>query len=173
VPDVEIRPEPDDEPWGADGLNTRQRLFVDALLGPAAGVATKAAEIAGYSADNRKALRVTAYRLLTYANVQHAIARAYAKLREGPEWAKAALVDLAFATFGNFITLGANDEPVIDWAKAAEAGALGQIREYREEGIAGGGTTSIIKRTIKLHDRSAARAADRQRPLAARQERTV
>jgi hypothetical protein len=77
-------------------------------------------------------------------------------LREGPEWAKAALVDLAFATFGNFITLDANDEPVIDWAKAAEAGALGQIREYREEGIAAGGTTSIIKRTIKLHDRSAA-----------------
>jgi len=52
--------------------NRRQR-FVHAYLGEAAGNATKAAILAGYS---EKAARQVASRLLTYADVQQAIATA-------------------------------------------------------------------------------------------------
>lgn len=51
-------------------LTAQQRTFVSAYLGEAAGNATKAAIIAGYS---EKAARQVASRLLTYAHIQHAI----------------------------------------------------------------------------------------------------
>jgi hypothetical protein len=53
IPQVEVRPERDDEPWDEEGLTIRQRLFVDKLTGEAGGNATQAAELAGYSSENR------------------------------------------------------------------------------------------------------------------------
>jgi hypothetical protein len=50
-------PKPEDEgdaPWDEDWLTLKQRLFVKAFVGPAAGNATKAAEMAGYSDSNRQ-----------------------------------------------------------------------------------------------------------------------
>jgi phage terminase small subunit len=51
-------------------LNLKERCFVDAYLGTAAGNGTKAAVQAGYA---RKSGRVTASRLLTKANIRAAI----------------------------------------------------------------------------------------------------
>ena len=50
-------------------LNFRQRRFVEAYLGPAAGNGTKAARLAGYF-GNEAALAVTAARLLRIAKIQ-------------------------------------------------------------------------------------------------------
>lgn len=159
IPNVAVTPEIDEDGWEDDGLTIRQRLFVDALLGPAGGCATKAAEMAGYRSDNRKALRVTACENLVKPNVQAAISRAYVKLRSSPEWTKAGVLDVASSSFANFLTLGENGEPKVDFNKAAEAGAFGQIKEYREEVMkVGDSEVSVIKRMIKIHDRTPALA---------------
>jgi phage terminase small subunit len=51
-------------------MNARERAFVVAFLGPANGVACRAAILAGYA---KKSSRVTASRLLTKANIRKAI----------------------------------------------------------------------------------------------------
>ena len=53
-------------------LRERQRRFVDAYVGQAAGNATRAARIAGYG-RTEGAVRVTATRLLTKANIRASI----------------------------------------------------------------------------------------------------
>lgn len=157
IPTVVVKPEQDEDAWGDDGLTTRQRAFVDALVGPAGGNASKAAEMAGYASDNRKALCVTACRTLALANVQEALARRLAVRKNSPEWAVAGLIDIASASLANFITVGEDGKPIIDWEKAAVAGGLGQIREYKEEGFDSPSDGPVVfKRTIKLHDRRAA-----------------
>lgn len=158
IPTVAVKPETDEGPFDADGLSVRQRAFIDAITGPAGGNASKAAEMAGYASENREALHATASRLLTYAKVQEGIAHALAKRRATPEWAKAALIDLASSSMANFVVVDEKGEATIDFAKAAEAGALGQIKEYHEELIRGGGEQepAVIKRRIKIHDRTAA-----------------
>ncbi|MGH9313731.1 MAG: terminase small subunit [Vicinamibacterales bacterium] len=57
-------------------MNARERAFVAAFLGPAHGVAYKAAIMAGYA---KNSARVTASRLLTKANIQRAIETQTAK----------------------------------------------------------------------------------------------
>lgn len=153
---VTRHPEPDDDPWDGSGLTIRQKRFVDALVGPAGGNATKAAEMAGYNAENRLTLRVTAAENLSKPNVQTAIAHALAAQRLSPEWAKRQLADMASASMANFLTVGDDGEAKLDFSKAAAMGALGQIKELKEEGIKTGNDTTIIKRTIKLHDRVSA-----------------
>jgi phage terminase small subunit len=54
-------------------LNDRQRAFVTAMLDFGGRDNTKAAEAAGYSADNRNSLRRIAYRLAHDPNIQEAI----------------------------------------------------------------------------------------------------
>jgi phage terminase small subunit len=157
IPDVTVKPEIDEDPLTEGVLTIRQRRFVDALVGPAGGNATKAAEMAGYAAENRLSLRVTAAQNLTKPNVQEAIAHAYAKLKDSPEWARANLVDLASSSMANFVTVDEQGETSLDFSKAVEAGAMGQIKEYREEKLAiAGSSSAVIKRTVKLHDRTAA-----------------
>lgn len=156
-PGVPDREERDDDPIEPDGLKPRHRLFVQAFVGPAGGNATRAARMAGYNDSHNGSLRVTAHRVLTNANVQAAIALHYAKLRDTPEWARASLVDLASSSMANFVTVDEKGEARMDFRKAADAAALGQIKEYREEGlVAGGETVAVVKRTIKIHDRRSA-----------------
>jgi phage terminase small subunit len=160
IPTVLIKPEVDEDSWGEDGLTIRQRAFVQAITGPAAGNATKAAEMAGYMAENYNSLKVTASRLLTYANVQEAISHVFAQRKMTPEWAVSAITDIASASMANFLSVGDDGRPVFDWAKAAAAGAIGHVREYKEDGIEGSGEGSvdqaIIKRSFKLYDKQRA-----------------
>lgn len=153
LPSVDVKPEIDEEPWGDDGLTTKQRLFVEALIGPAAGNATKAAQMAGYRDDNYTVLASTACENLKKPNVQEAIALAFAKRRMTPEWASNRLMEVASASMRNFCTVDAEGNLKVDWKLAAESGAIGQIREIREEVIEiGGGKVEILKRSFKLHD---------------------
>ena len=157
LPEVSVRPDHDTDPAGDDGLTIRQRLFVDALAGPALGNATRAAELAGYAAENRVSLASTASENLRKPQVQSALALALAKRRMTPEWAEAVAYDMAGASMANFLSVTTAGEPEFDWIKAAEAGAIGHIREYREEGGGTGGTdVVIVKRSFKLFDRQKA-----------------
>lgn len=62
-----------------DGLNARQRLFVDAYTGGAIGNATGAARLAGYSGDEHT-LASTGYRLLQVPQVAASIAARFMAL---------------------------------------------------------------------------------------------
>jgi phage terminase small subunit len=92
-------------------LNARQRAFVDAYCGPAQGVGTEAARMAGYT-GNDSVLAATAYDLLRVPHVKAAIAAAtkadtttrIAGRRERKEWltklVRGELVEEHIATVG-------------------------------------------------------------------------
>lgn len=148
---VDAKPEIDEGPFDTDGLSLRERQFVEAIVGPAGGNATKAAEIAGYNAANRKSLGITACRLLAKARIAEAISHAYSKRRATPEWARNQLIDLASSSMANFLKVDENGVAHVDFSAAAAAAAIGQIKEYRERQ-----TDAGIDRIIKIHDRAAA-----------------
>jgi len=152
LPNVTFKPEIDEEPWGDDGLTTKQRLFVEAYIGPAGGNATRAAEMAGYSAENRLALAVTGSENLRKPNVQQALGLALSRKKMSPEWAKERLVYVASGSMTDFLRVDENGDTHLDFKRAAEAAAIGHIKEYYEDGIDGGDGPKIIKRKIKLHD---------------------
>lgn len=152
LPQVPIRAEEDEGPFNDDGLSIRQLAFVDALTGPAGGVAYKAAEMAGYRGDNMLTLAATASRLLNNVKVQEAVSRALARKRMSPEWARERLLELAAASMRNFVSVGEDGELHVDWTKAAEAGAIGQIGSITEDVMKSSGSVSVIKRTFKLHN---------------------
>lgn len=143
------------EPIDSDGLSLRRRAFVEALIGPASGNATEAAQMAGYSPTNRRAAQVMGFNLLSNPIIQEAISHAFAKRRLTPEWAKQQLIDMAQSSMANFITIDADGKSRLDMAKAAANGALGQIKEYYEEPDPKD-PTKIISRKIKVHDRMSA-----------------
>lgn len=151
---IEHKPEIDQDAAGDDGLNMRQRLFVQAITGPALGNATKAAEMAGYAANNRLSLKATACENLTKPYIQKAIAAEIGKKAASPEWAVNRAYFNATADMSAFLGVGEDGEPTFDWAKAAAAGAIGHVREWKEDGIdtGGGEGPSIIKRSFKLID---------------------
>lgn len=154
---ADAEPESDEGAWNDDGLTLRQHNFVTALVGPAGGNLTKAAEMAGYKSDNRIALRSSAYVVLNNPNVQEAIARAFARRRMTPEWTKERLVEIASSSMRNFMTVNEAGEMSVNWKLAAENGAIGQIREIREDVIIQDGKPAqVIKRSFKLHDPSRA-----------------
>lgn len=157
IPFVEIKPEVDDDATDDDGLTVKQRLFVAAIAGPARGNATKAAEMAGYRADNRIVLASTASENLRKPHIQEAIALALAKRSATPDWAKTTLVDMAKSSLSNFVSVGNDGEPHLDFAKAAAAGAIGQLKEFSADILPGEeGEQKVIRCKIKVHDRIAA-----------------
>lgn len=159
VPQVDVKPEIDEDPLDDFGLTERQRRFVEAYIGPAGGNATKAAQMAGYKDDNYNSLRMTASETLAKPYVQQAIASAWARKRQSPEWAKAGLIEVAGSTMSNFVTVNPETgESHLDMKRALTAGALGQIKEYREEVLSVNGAATVLKRTIKIHDRTQALA---------------
>jgi hypothetical protein len=141
IPTVTVNPEIDASPLEHDGLTQKQRLFVEAMIGPAGGNATRAAELAGYKSANNHSLRQMASDTLNRPNVQRALAAAIADKLGTPEWAESRLKDLASANMANFLTVVSPGLVQIDWEKAAAAGALGQVAEYDAE-----------KGKIKLHN---------------------
>lgn len=153
LPTVEVKAEHDDEAWGEDGLTPRMRLFVEALIGPAGGVATRAAEMAGYASDNNNALRATASRLLTTANIQRAIERAVAGRFGDAEDVRRSVAAIANGNAADYLEYGPDGKLGISLDKLAAAGMLGLLHEVKEEGFQAGQTVVIIKRKLKLYDK--------------------
>lgn len=153
VPDFIVKPEnDDDEDAGVDGLNMRRRAFVEYVTSVAFGNPTRAAAMAGYSDSNRNVLRATASRLLTFVNVQRSIREKLAAAQMTAEGTRNAIAAYASSDMSAFISVGESGEPVLDWVKAAACGHIGNIREFKEEGIQAGDKVTIIKRTFKLRD---------------------
>jgi hypothetical protein len=157
LPTIEAKPEVDEEPWGNDGLTGKQRMFVAAYIGPAAGNATKAAEMAGYKSDNRNSLYVTAHDTLRNPKVQEAIAHAFARQCDSPEWLRASILDMARVNMAHFAHADGNGWFTVDAQVAQDAAALGQIKEIHSKVLPGGEDTKaeIIEQRVKLHDRVA------------------
>jgi hypothetical protein len=154
LPNIEHKPEIDDAPYepGSD-LTVREKKFVLAYVGPAGGCATKAAEMAGYNANNRDTLATTAWRVLRKAKVQAELGLAFAACHSTPEWTTNRLRELAGSTIANVVKTGEDGELQFDSQTAVENGALGQIKEIKEEIIkVGEGPAKVIKRTVKMHD---------------------
>jgi hypothetical protein len=145
------KPEPDDDEWGKDGLTHKQREFVKAYVGPAAGNASRAAEMAGYRSDNRESLRVTASENLTKPNVQRAVAKALARRHGGPKWTRAGLVEIARASLADFLGIDGQGKVKIDLRLAQAAGALGLLKKVRVRE-----TDMGQEVTIETYDRMAA-----------------
>lgn len=153
LPDVTVKPEEDEDGWGADGLTLKQKLFVEAYIGPAAGNASKAAQMAGYRDDNRPALAVTACENLRKPNVQRAIARAVASRLGQPEWVRAGIAEIANGNAADYMRAGPDGELHPDLKAMAEAGALGLIQQINEERLEVGPNLSTVKLKLKLYDR--------------------
>lgn len=153
LPNVEVKPEDDcEEDTDNDGLTIRRRMFVEAITGPATGNATKAARMAGYADSNSKSLGATAARLLGFVSIQKAIARTMASRRLDPQSVKIGIAEIATSDMSNFLRVE-DGQPVFDWNAAAAAGAIGQIKEWVDEGHDAGDGPVIIKRKFKIHDR--------------------
>lgn len=151
-PTVDIHAEPDDAPWGDDGLTFKQREFVKAYVGPAAGNATKAAEMAGYNAENRNSLAVTAFDNLRKPNIQRAVARAMADREGGPEWTRAGIVEIARSNIADYLKVDENGKGTIDLKRANEAAAMGTIKKLRVRDMGAAGQEV----TVETYDRLAA-----------------
>jgi hypothetical protein len=143
-----------DAPWDKEGLTFKQRAFVKAFVGPAAGNATKAAAMAGYSDSNRNVLAVTGWETLRKPNVQRAISRAVAEREGGPEWTRAGVVEIARSSASDYLVFDTDEKgnriPRADLIAAMEAGALGTIKKIKFDPETGG----IVQ--IEGYDRLAA-----------------
>lgn len=146
-------PEPDNDPWDDEGLTFKQRAFCIAYIGPAAGNATLAAQMAGYRDDNRAALAVTASENLRKPNVARCIARLVAGKLGGPEWTRAGITEIANANMADFVKVASNGQLVLDGDKAQQAAALGLVQVWHEKLIETSDGPTIIDRKLKLYSR--------------------
>jgi phage terminase small subunit len=129
LPVVDVHAEPEDEPWGKSGLTLKQRRFVKAYVGTAAGNSTKAAEMAGYNAANRNALRVTAHGVLMKPNVQRAIARQLNRRGGGKAETRAGIVELARVNMADFAAVDEAGNVKLDLRRAYEGAAMGSVKK--------------------------------------------
>lgn len=153
IPAVTVKPEVDEDAWGNDRLTLKQRLFVEAYTGPAAGNATKAARMAGYRDDNEISLRNTASENLTKPYVQRAIARVIASKLGQPEWVRAGITEVANGNAADYMKVGPDGQMHVDLNAMAAAGALGLIQQINEERLEVGPNLSTVKLKLKLYDR--------------------
>ena len=158
-PEIEVKAELDEAPWDAEGLTPNRLTFVNFYVGEAGGDATKAAELAGYGTDNRRSLRATASRLLNDPFVSRAIASRLASKFAAldPQELRSALARIGQSDLRNFYSIDDDGTPRLDFLKARDAAALGQLKELRIEGIAepdGTSKTAIhpVKVQIKVHN---------------------
>jgi hypothetical protein len=153
LPPVPVRPDLDDhEDTDADGLNMRRRAFVEHITGDCFGNAPKAAERAGYAADNRNALIAAASRLLRFVKVQEAIRVRLAAANLSADWTRRAIASYASASMEMFLSVDEDGTPRMDWKKAAACGAIGQVREFREKRVEMGETVVSVEQTFKIRD---------------------
>lgn len=122
----------------APPLNERERRFVEAYMGEAAGSATKAAEMAGYSA---RTARQIGSRLLTKVHIQQAIYQRQ-KAREEKSDVDAAMVirELARLGFSNVQGL------------FTDGGQLRDVGELTEDMARAVASVEVVKRRTDNKD---------------------
>lgn len=119
-----VADETHDEPeWAAD-LNPRQRAFVEQYVTNGYN-ATRAYIEAGYS--DRDASQ-NACRLIRNDKVSSAIRTALSESLMSAEELKKRIADDATASLNDFVTV-VDGQPVIDWQRAQDTGALRHLRE--------------------------------------------
>jgi hypothetical protein len=69
-----------------------------------------------------------------------------------PEFLKSRLAELAQSSMNNFATINEQGDVDVDLKQAAALGALGQLKEIREETIEIQANVVKRKRIIKVHD---------------------
>lgn len=122
--------------FGLDGLTLKQRLFVDAYTGPAAGSVKEAAYMAGYGGGGKKGERTHAHyvagdRTLRLPHVQEAIAHALAKQKMSEEWTKLTLFELANCNLGNFVDITEDGDWLkFNFRKAMATGSMRQLKSF-------------------------------------------
>jgi hypothetical protein len=152
VPNVPVTIEPDDDELELGQMLTlRQRLFVEAYIGPAALNGSKAAQMAGYRSENVYGLSLAAQRLLNNPIVQEAIAAGIARKRMSIDWCQDRLVLLASSSMTNFVTIDEQGRIKIDWLRAQQYAAIGQIAEIQEDAVGIGEDREVIRTRFKLH----------------------
>lgn len=133
-----------------DGLTWRQKMFVEAYLGPARLNATEAARMAGYSATSRQSLKVQGYRLLTNAAVQSRVRARLNQIAPTRETLLERIGVLAGSDMSDLFAVrevNGNVEVVLDLVRAAERGALGLLRECKQIP-----TDNGVIHVVKTHD---------------------
>lgn len=145
-PSITPEPEIEESPFGEhDGLTELQRRFVHHFMGAAAGVAARAAEMAGYRAENRNSLYVTAHHVLHKPAVQRAIERIRGQQFGSADDVRASLGFIAGANAMEFLEAGPDGKLHVSLEKLAENGATGLIEKVEEERIESGGTVTTVK----------------------------
>jgi hypothetical protein len=123
----------DDGEIGLDGLNLRQRLFVQAYIGPAGGAVATAARMAGYGRKNAISSEYnrSGMQLLQLPMVQEAIARELARKKMSEDWTRLTLFELANSNLGNFLDVDESGEFLrFNFKKAQALGAMRQLNSY-------------------------------------------
>jgi hypothetical protein len=133
---------------GDDGLTNRQRLFIEAYLGPARLNASRAAKLAGYSVKSKVSLQVQGSRLLCNAMVQSRVRARLAGMGVDRELILERIGQLAGSSMADMLQPDEGGRIVLSLEKAAELGALGLIKKYREES----GSEGVTIRTVEIHD---------------------
>ena len=155
LPQVSVKPDTDEaEDMGVDGLNMRRRAFVEHITSDCFGNATRAAERAGYASSNRKALEVTGCYLLGIPKVQEAIRLKLADAALTADWTRRAIAAYAMAGMQQFSKVDENGKLSVDWKMAAAVGAIGNVKEIKEDFLPGedGKPDVVIKRTFKVRE---------------------
>lgn len=157
-PGVELPPDtPETGQRDDHGLSARERLFIQSLLKH--GDRRTAVKEAGYSASDKNVMDVQAFRLLRRPWVQEEIARILAEQRQGQDWIKGSIIDVARSSMAEFLAVGDDGEVRLDLLRAAGLGALGHVKKYEEEILPapgedkGGAGSVVLRRKIEIHDR--------------------
>jgi phage terminase small subunit len=144
-------PAEEEGPW-VNGLSDRQKAFCEYYVGDAGGNAALAAQMAGYPADNRLYLAQYGLRVLKRPFARAYIGRLLTAQGITPDFLRGRLAQLAHSSLENFVTMDDAGDIVVDLKEGAKLGAVGQLKELREEVIEGDGKIITRKRTIKVHD---------------------
>jgi hypothetical protein len=136
---------------GPDGLTDKQRAFVTAYVGKAAGNASAAFVAAGYSTEDASHIPVKAWQLLQSKHIQDAIAWYAAQIALKPENAKTSLACIANANMNNFLEVDENGVSRLDFRRAVAVGAMGQIKKYKETNQVTKDGEVFVTREIEIH----------------------
>lgn len=113
-------------------LTYKERLFVEAYLGEAAGNATKAARQAGYAAATNQALRQLARELLTKLHIRAAIDARLDSAALTSSEILARLSDHASASLEDFIKVTKDGRFTVDLKQAKQCGKLHTLKKLKE-----------------------------------------
>lgn len=153
LPQVEHKAESDNCPWDDNRLTLKERRFVHFYLGQAAGNATSAAELAGYNANNRVTLAVTASEILRKPYVQQHLEQEIGKGFGSPEQITRSLATIAQGAAA-FLVKREDGQWGYDLDAMAAAGLLGLVKELEVDEVKIADSPAVVvKQKIKLYDR--------------------